>query len=66
MFKIKKIPNTFTILFILIALFSILTFILPAGKYDRVENTQLGGREVPIPGSYKIVEATPQGFFLTL
>lgn len=65
MIKIRKIPNTFTILFLLIALFSILTFVLPAGKYDRIENEQLG-REVPIPGSYKIVEASPQGLFDTL
>ncbi|WCE32307.1 YfcC family protein [Vibrio sp. SCSIO 43137] len=65
MIKINKIPNTFTILLLLIALFSILTFILPAGQYDRVENQQLG-REVPVPGSYQVVEATPQGFFDTL
>mgnify|MGYP001228449970 CR=1 FL=1 len=65
MIKINKVPNTFTILLLLISLFSILTFVLPAGKYERVENKQLG-RDVPIPGSYSVVEASPQGFFDTL
>lgn len=65
MLKIKKFPNTFTILFFLIALFAMLTYILPAGKYVREMNSQLG-REVPIPGSYEIIESTPQGMFDTL
>ncbi|NIY82437.1 YfcC family protein [Vibrio hepatarius] len=65
MFKIKKFPNTFTILFFLIALFALLTYILPAGKYVREMNAQLG-REVPIPGSYEIIESSPQGVFETL
>jgi len=65
MFKIKKFPNTFTILFFLIAMFALLTYILPAGKYVREMNSQLG-REVPIPGSYEIIESTPQGVFDTL
>ena len=65
MFKIKKFPNTFTILFLLIAFFATLTYILPAGKYTREMNENLG-REVPVPGSYHVIESSPQGFFNTL
>ncbi|MDN3698509.1 YfcC family protein [Vibrio cortegadensis] len=65
MFKIKKFPNTFTILFLLIAFFASLTYLLPAGKYTREMNEQLG-REVPLPGSYHVIESSPQGFFDTL
>jgi uncharacterized ion transporter superfamily protein YfcC len=65
MLKIKKFPNTFTILFLLIAFFASLTYLLPAGKYAREMNEQLG-REVPLPGSYHVIESSPQGFFDTL
>ncbi|WP_159651173.1 YfcC family protein [Vibrio atypicus] len=65
MFKIKKFPNTFTILFLLITFFATLTYILPAGKYTREMNENLG-REVPVPGSYHVIESSPQGFFDTL
>ncbi|AGH81052.1 arginine repressor [Psychromonas sp. CNPT3] len=65
MFKIKKFPNTFTILFVLIGFFALLTYILPAGEYVREMNESLG-REVPIPNSFTIIESSPQGFFQTL
>ncbi|WP_064609393.1 YfcC family protein [Photobacterium sp. J15] len=65
MLKIKKFPNTFTILFFLIAFFAMLTYVLPAGKYVREMNENLG-REVPVPGSFHVIESTPQGFFDTL
>lgn len=65
MLKIKKFPNTFTILFLLISFFAMLTYVLPAGKYTREMNEQLG-REVPLPGSFHVIESSPQGFFDTL
>lgn len=55
-----KFPTAYTILFALIALVAVGTWIVPAGQYQRVENTELG-REVPVPGSYEAVEANPQG-----
>ncbi len=55
-----KFPSAYTILFILIALVAVLTWIIPAGQYDRVENKDLG-REVPVSGTYKSVEDNPQG-----
>jgi uncharacterized ion transporter superfamily protein YfcC len=55
-----RFPSAYTILFALIALVAMATWILPAGQYQRTENAELG-REVPIPGTYKSVDANPQG-----
>ena len=55
-----KFPTAYTILFALIGLVALGTWIVPAGQYDRVENTELG-REVPVPGTYETVDANPQG-----
>ena len=52
-------PTAYTILFVLILFVAALTWIIPAGEYDRVENAELG-REVPVPGTYHEVEASPQ------
>jgi uncharacterized ion transporter superfamily protein YfcC len=52
-------PTAFTILFGLILFVAILTWIIPAGQYDRVTNEALG-REVPVPGTYHEVESNPQ------
>ncbi len=54
-----KFPSAYTILFILIALVAALTWIIPAGQYDRVENKELG-KDVPVSGTYKAVEGNPQ------
>ena len=48
------LPSAYTILFILIVLVALLTWIIPAGKYD----TNSDGE--PIPGSYHTVPANPQ------
>ena len=55
-----KLPTAYTILFSLIVIVGIATFIVPAGKYDRETNEALG-REVPVPGTYKEVDSNPQG-----
>ena len=52
-------PTAFTILFGLIILVAILTWIIPAGEFDRVKNEELG-RDVPVPGTYHEVDANPQ------
>lgn len=56
-----RFPTAFTILFGLIIVVAGLTWVLPAGQYDRVQNPALE-KEVPVPGTYKEVEANPQGF----
>ena len=55
-----RFPTAYTILFVLIALVALGTWFVPAGQYDRVENTELE-REVPVPGTYKTVDRNPQG-----
>ncbi|MGF1704012.1 YfcC family protein [Photobacterium makurazakiensis] len=55
-----KFPSAYTILFGLIAFVALLTWIVPAGQYDRVMNEDLG-REVPVTGTYQPVESNPQG-----
>lgn len=55
-----KFPSAYTILFILIALVALMTWLIPAGQYDRAMNEELG-REVPVTGTYQAVDSNPQG-----
>ncbi|PSW14623.1 C4-dicarboxylate ABC transporter [Photobacterium rosenbergii] len=55
-----KFPSAYTILFALIAFVALLTWIIPAGQYERVMNEELG-REVPISGTYQPIDSNPQG-----
>ena len=55
-----RFPSAFTILFALIILVAALTWIIPAGLYDRVPSEVLG-KDVPVAGSYAPTEANPQG-----
>jgi uncharacterized ion transporter superfamily protein YfcC len=48
------LPSAYTILFALIIVTAILTWIIPAGRY------QLNAEGSPIPGTYKEVPASPQ------
>ncbi|MFC0219327.1 putative ion transporter superfamily protein YfcC [Pseudochelatococcus lubricantis] len=57
-----RFPTAFTILFGLIILVAALTWIIPAGQYNRVLNPALN-REVPVAGTYAETEANPQGLF---
>ncbi len=57
-----RFPTAFTILFGLIILVAALTWIIPAGQYERVHNPALD-REVPVAGTYVETEASPQGVF---
>ncbi len=56
----KKFPTAFTILFLLIVVVAALTWIIPAGQYDRALNPALG-KEAPVPGTFHYVESAPQG-----
>ena len=55
-----RFPTAFTILFILIVVVAALTWLVPAGEYDRTFNEALE-RDVPVPGTYQEIEANPQG-----
>lgn len=59
--KFKKkitIPHTFTIIFLLIVMIAILTYIIPSGEFKRID---VDGRMVVKPGTYHQVDSNPQG-----
>ncbi|MFI3171248.1 MAG: hypothetical protein R3Y58_02575 [Eubacteriales bacterium] len=52
-----QIPHTYFIIFLILTLCAILTYILPAGSYDRVENE--AGRMIVVADSFRQVESNP-------
>lgn len=57
---LAKVPNGFVILFGILLLVAVLTYILPAGTYDKVE---VAGKMMSKPGSFHFIDRTPVGFF---
>lgn len=58
-----KLPNTYLLLVVLLALIAAATWVVPGGKFD----TQLvDGKQVIVAGSYHVVEARPQGLVALL
>ncbi len=63
-----EMPDTYVIIFSILVLAAILTYILPAGVFDRVQDVATG-RMVVVPGTYHRVENTPisiTDFFLAI
>ena len=54
--KKKKLPHIYGLLFIIIIVCTIATWILPAGEFDRAD---VGGRSVAVAGTSHAVEASP-------
>lgn len=54
----ERIPHSVTMLFCIIVVVTILTYVLPAGSYER---ELIDGRQRVIPGSYSEVDSTPVG-----
>ncbi len=54
----NRIPHAITMLFGIIVLVSVLTYLLPAGTYERII---IDGRNTVVPDSYKTIESTPVG-----
>ncbi|MCH8515917.1 MAG: YfcC family protein [Cyclobacteriaceae bacterium] len=54
----RKLPDTLALVFFVLILFTVLTWLIPAGTYER-ELVQ--GREVLVPGSYQSSDRSPQG-----
>ena len=50
-----RVPHTLVLLFGMIVLALLLTYVLPTGSFERVQND--AGREQVVPGSYRPVEA---------
>lgn len=57
----SRFPTAYTILFGLILCVAALTWIIPAGQYDRIMNADVG-REIAVAGTYRQVASNPQGF----
>lgn len=60
--KSFQLPHVYALLMAIIAICTILTWIVPAGEFDRAVN-EATGRTVVVPGTYHRVEQTPVGFF---
>ncbi|WKD00236.1 YfcC family protein [Borreliella bissettiae] len=66
-----KMPSSFTIIFSLIIFVTILTYVIPAGKFDK-EFKQMGDgskREIIVAGTYQYVDRGSRGFlhpFMTI
>ncbi|MDQ0178040.1 YfcC family protein [Bacillus chungangensis] len=52
--------NAFVLIFCVIVIATILTYIVPAGQYERVE---VDGRSIINPESFSFTESSPVGFF---
>ncbi|MBH9552243.1 YfcC family protein [Inhella gelatinilytica] len=58
-----RLPNTYVLLFALLALIALMTWVVPAGRFD----TQLvEGKKIIVAGSYHVVESKPQGLVALL
>ena len=53
------VPNSYVIIFIMICICAVMTWIVPAGEYDRALNE--AGRNVIVTGSYHAVRSNPLG-----
>ncbi len=59
-----KIPHTIVIIFSIILIVAIATYIVPGGAYERVVNE--ADKTVVVDGSFQYVESHPQGIFEVL
>ncbi len=57
-------PTAFTILFLIIVVIAIFTWIIPAGQYEYVDPT--ASTLEPVPGTYSSAEQQPQGLWEVL
>lgn len=55
-----RVPHTYVLLFSFIVIAAIMSWIVPAGAFER---TMVDGREVIDPTSFSYVESNPQGIF---
>jgi uncharacterized ion transporter superfamily protein YfcC len=56
--KRMKVPHTYVILFAVIIIMAMLTYVIPAGEFDRVEDP-ITGRSVVDPDSFHQVDSNP-------
>lgn len=58
-----KMPHTFVLLFCIAVVAGLLTYVIPAGTYDRIE---FEGREIVDASTYHAVDAAPASLFTVL
>lgn len=56
--KKLKLPHTLALIYIMVVLTAVATWVIPGGEYERVEKD---GRLMPVAGTYHRVENKPQG-----
>ncbi len=60
--KKRSFPHTFVILFFIIAVLSLLTYVIPAGQFEKVTNPDTGIVSIDA-ASYQQIESNPISFF---
>ncbi len=60
--KAFQLPHVYALLMAIIAICTIMTWVIPAGEFDRTVN-EATGRTVVVAGTYHRVDQTPVGFF---
>ena len=58
-----KVPHTFVILFWIIVIATLATYIIPAGNFDRVQSEAYSWLKVIVPGTFHPVDQSPVGIF---
>ena len=58
--KKSRVPHVFALMFIITVLMAVLTWLIPAGQYERVKE---GTVTKVVADSFKVVDANPQGFW---
>ena len=59
--KAFKMPHGYVVIFMILIFVSIMTYVIPAGQYDRIENE--AGQEVVVADSFHYIEKTPVPFW---
>lgn len=59
--KKGKVPHTYVILFAMIIIIAILTYVIPAGQYQKIESST--GRMIVDPASYQQIDSAPAKLF---
>ncbi len=57
---VEKTPHTYVLLFLIIVIAGLLSYVIPAGEYERVLQA---GRQMVVPDSFHYVDVSPVGFF---
>lgn len=60
--KLFQVPHTYAILFFIIVLVALATYVVPAGEFERMKD-EVSGKTIVVAGSYKTVEPDPVSFF---